>query len=339
VKVVLDHRTDGEPAGAQPPHPTRPASSPIGPMGQLWRQTPGKPDAFADPHLVAPEREVAHGLAAATTLSGWPDIANASRIEADLYNACDTVADIEPQCVVSPSDGIDPDKVAVVFGDTTMGESYWYLMRAALPRGWTLVGFVLSGCPGAMVTPVRPLVADRSPADCTRHHDAYARVLARWRPALVVLADGEDEPYSLIAGDTVSGAQERAAMTAYRAGLARLVRTASAPGRHVVLLSPPPATRSVASCAAADRTPTQCQQPPYATWFALNAVQRAVAARTGATYADLLDLFCHQLVCPAVVPKDNGTIAVRSNYEYLTPEYAQFVAASFQRYLIRAGLV
>ncbi|MFT4264312.1 MAG: SGNH hydrolase domain-containing protein [Nocardioides sp.] len=340
VRILTSRGGSGHDTAATP-SPTDPSSSSSlapGPLGQ-WKAVPDAPEVFEDPHLVTPSEDVVEMLERSTRLTEWPDVTNGARLDGDSFDGCDVVDDITPLCVLTP-DEIDPRKVAVLLGDTTMGEAYWYMLRDTLgSRGWTLVSFTLSGCPAAVVTPVRPVVADRDPADCARHQDAYARLVAHWKPSLVVMADSEDEPYSLLAGDTATEQETRAALGAYRGGLARAVRTVSAPGRRVLLLSPAPAQQSASTCSAQGWTPDRCQQAPYATWFALNGIQRKVAARTGATYADLLSFFCYQMICPSAVTKDSGDLVVRSDESHVTPEYALFLRASFARYLRTQGII
>lgn len=305
------------PAVPRRAHPTIAVPPADSPLGRIWHTPPRAPTSFADPASVPPAPVVARALDAAPSLAGWPQIGNQVRLEnaIGLVRACDTVDQLTPLCVATP--GPDPHKVALLVGDDTM-QAYWMMLRPIfVAHGWTVVNDALTGCPSA-------LVDAGTPADCAKHHRSFERVLARWRPSLVVMSDSENTPTGL---------------ASYAAGLARAIELARGHHAHVLLMSPPPAQPSVTSCQQDHRTPAECARTPYRTWFALNRTHRAVAARTGATYADLLPLFCARLVCPSVVPGDGGTIAVRGDYVHLTPEYAQFVAASFDRYLVRTGLI
>lgn len=323
VKLILGAQADPDPAPSTAPLAQAPkALAPVpttGPFAHVWSATPAAPAHFNDPHTVHPKAGVARALSSATTLTTWPFVSNAYRVGTvgDLLKACDDVDNVTPQCVVQPSTGIDPKKVAVLVGDTTM-ESYWFMLRdALLPRGWTLVGFSLTGCPGAMYEP--------SPsATCARHHAAYEKVLDRWKPSLALFADAESAPVD---------------RSSYAAGLTHAVRLTMKHTRSVVLLSPPPAQPSLSTCQSAGKGPAQCQQPPYPTWFALNAVDRTVASRTGATYADLLPYFCHELACPSIVAPGGIGTAIRGDFFAMTPEYAQTLAPSFARYLLRERLI
>lgn len=352
VKLLLGSPTQETPRGEVNPPPQAetvvnapaPTTRPIRALRGQWAVPPSGPTTFTDPNLVFPTKEVAGLIKAATTLPEWLPLRNDTRLEtvADWLRVCDSVDDLRPPCVVAPAGGVNPRKVAVLVGDSTV-QAYWFMARSALqPRGWTLVSFSLSGCPAAAVTPVRPVVTGRDPGECARHHAAYEAVMQRWQPSLVLVSDSEEQPYSLLRSEDPAPRQVRKAQTRYGAALARTLRGVAAPGRHVVLLSPPPAQRSVATCVAAGDTPAQCQQLPYRSWFDLNRIQRAASERAGAVYADLLPFFCDNLVCPSMVREDlRATVglAVRGDFTLMTQEYGAFVGSSFSRYLSRRQLL
>lgn len=310
---------DAAPRATRPaPHIVITEPMPGGVLARVWGTRPAEPKRFTDPALVTPTAEIRRALAQAGSRQSWPDISNQVHLEnvMGLLRACDDVGDITPVCVIEPSDGVDPHKVALLVGDATM-QAYWMMLRPIFAsRGWTIVDDALSSCSAA-------LIRSSSSTACRQHRAAYARVLAHWKPSLVVMSDGEEA----LSDDT------------YAVGLVRAVSAAQRVGSRVMLLSPPPAQPSVMACQQKGRSPQECAQPPYPTWFALNATQRSVARRTGATYVDLLPFFCHHLLCPSIVPGNGSAIAVRGDYAHLTPEYAQFVEGSFARYLARAGII
>lgn len=330
--------SDAVPTAPATSVPPKPADSRI---AALWGPTPHVPTGFADPDRIAPAALVTESVQSATTLTSWPDIGNGHRLVSltGLLQACDVVDLVQPQCTVIPGEGTDPAKVAVLLGDSSI-EGYWFTVRAALQsHGWTIVNFALSGCPAADVrlkVAIEPTTTD--PAACDRHHAAYQRVVDRWKPSLVLVSDSESAPYALLPAGPSTTAQRRVAEDAYAEGLTRTLRTVSAPGRRVITLSPPPRQPLPTDCQGELKKPAQCAQPPYPTWFTLNTIQRAAAKATGTTYADLVDGFCHNLICPPVIHTQGGYLSVRGEDAGLAPEYAQFLGITLYNYLTRLGI-
>ncbi|MFT4264311.1 MAG: acyltransferase family protein [Nocardioides sp.] len=293
------------------------------------------PQRISDPDMVVPTADLADAIERSVTMTRWPRLSNGDRVNRqDFIEACNDSAAIEPPCVAEPASGVDPAKVAVGVGDSSM-LAYWPMLRDALvPRGWTVVIYGFQACTAALVQQKFSL---SNQTRCAAHHDRYQAVLDRWKPSLVFMSDTESSPY-LTVDDDAGGDGEpdvERAPAAYAQGLTEAIARAQGVGARAVVLSPPPLRPSIATCHVAGSSPQQCVSPVYGLWPRLNTIDRDVVAETGATYADLLSFFCHDLRCPAVV----GDTVVASDALHLTPEYAAMLAPSFSRFLTRQGLV
>ena len=199
----------------------------------------------------------------------------------------------------------------------------------SLSAALAYIGRFFTACPAADVN----AAGGGSYADCDRHHAAYGAVLQRWHPATVFLTNAEHSDLEVV-DKSENRLPRTASIAAYKDALGRTLQLITHHGAHAVVLSPPPAGYALSMCDVPGSGPQKCLLGPLGTWFALNTVDRQVAGRAGATYADLLALFCHDLLCPGVV----GDLVVRSDNIHLTPEYATLIAPSFAHFLTGAGI-
>lgn len=292
-----------------------------------------EPDDPTSPTASLGTKELSRALEGAVALTSWPDLANEDRIgDADAFTGeCESGTDLDPPCVSVPASGIDPDKVAVAFGDSTMLTS-WPMVRDALtPRGWTVVMFARLACAGS---PLRANYGASDAAGCTQHQASYQRVLDRWRPSLVLMSEGENVPPTVMdaRGETL---QEKQSLAAYATGVRQFVDQAGAEGATVVLISGAPGAIDLTQCKVAGSSPDDCMSEIGDTWLIQAKILRAVTRETGATWADLSSFFCVESLCPSVV----GDVAVRADGAHVTPEYSELLAPSFSDYLVRSGVV
>lgn len=331
--LIAEGTTSGSSSNTHQDAPPVPDELTDGASADLVKLAMKRPQSFSDPHLVNPTAELGHAIGQAVSMTKWPSLSNGGRVDsASFAEACNVVAATRPPCVAEPVSGVDPNKVAVGLGDSTM-LSYWPMLRDALvPHGWTVVMYGLGSCPAAAVT-VRAPTSD--PGSCATHHDSYPALLAAWKPSLVFLSDAESSPFS-VTGSTSDGRLHGArGRQAYAHGLTSTVTQAQHAGARVVVLSPPPGREPIGSCDVAGSSPRDCVEPVSGLWPALNSIDRQVTADTGATYADLLHFFCQGLACPSVV----GDTVVLADYIHLTPEYAHLLAPSFEQYLLSGGMI
>jgi hypothetical protein len=196
--------------------------------------------------------------------------------------------------------------------------------RALTPRGWTVYGYAEGQCPSARVTLTASLGVQRQQR-CTAHQNGLAQVLKHVGPSLVVTGNAEDTLREL-----ASGAKGAAAGAEYRAGMTKVLDQLVAPGRKVVVLSPPPVTGDLTTCDTAAAVPVNCVRQVSGNWTTLSAADKAAAATAGARYVDTRLWFCNGTnYCPAFV----GRTPVSYDGTHMTAAYAAVIAPELRTVL------
>ncbi|WP_434621183.1 acyltransferase family protein [Arthrobacter sp. A5] len=209
---------------------------------------------------------------------------------------------------------LDPEKLAVVVGDS-MGAAWLPTIKAALePEGWTVESMTYVGCPF--------LDADTVAADasithaCPGHKALVSAAIKEVKPALVIVSN----LYNLtlasgVTGDAAVSEWEQAAITARGDWL-------EGAGR-VVTLAPPPAGKDPKACVTRFSTPHDCTSQVTSTWKSFAEVDQRVSKLVGDNYLDKRSWFCSaDQKCPVFI---DGTI-VRRDATHITNEYATKLA-------------
>jgi len=230
--------------------------------------------------------------------------------------------DIDAATVDSCSSG-DPDAPhrAVVLGDSIAGAWLPGIEAALEPQGWAVQPLGMGQCPNITAL---TLADDKPFTACAQHRDWALDYIDQTKPDLVVLSN-------VYTAELVDAQADRPAV--WRAGLTSIVTRVQQSGARVVLLSSPPGTANLQTCATALSRPADCATAPSATWQTYSTIEADVAAATHADHVDPLDWFCLHDLCPAVV----GSTPVYADGVHLTAEYATKISAQLGAALLGTG--
>ena len=275
-----------------------------------------------DPSLVVVPEKLHQAILTSLSAQTFPrlipavDQLGAVAAERDIWNPCETAESPVASCTYRPT-GPSNGKSALVIGDS-IAESWIPAIEAGLTaHGWTVYGYARGQCPAAFFTVSDPTITPAGARSCDLHHAGVASVLARLKPAMVILTSAEN------ALSRVTGFSGHIAPTQYQAAMIKTVRTVSAPGRQVVILSPPPALpKALQDCDTQKATPAGCVGTITSEWHAQSSADRAAAQATHAVYLDSSPLFCASEYCPAFI----GTTPVMYDTEHMTKAYSETLA-------------
>ena len=300
--------------------------------------------APADPYIVTPTADLKVSLTQGLGLTAWPKVTNKNMIGAvmSFLKDCQVkTGTTDPGCIVGPDPDKNQGKIALAWGDSIL-LSHWPMIRDSLVAdGWTVIGYGRQQCP-LVLTP--GLTEDSAPKEfstCWNLMHSYDQILAKWKPNLVIMSGGEMVPTAL--GGVVADAQQddpefnQLGGDNYVNGVDALVAKAKRYSSHVVLLSAPPAVvanKAIDACWVAGSTPQACIYSPQKITSAVNGLNERIATNSGATYANMIDLFCVSGMCPAVV----SNVVVNADFFHVTPEYSSMLAPSFQQWLVAKGI-
>ncbi|OHV78032.1 acyltransferase family protein [Ensifer sp. LCM 4579] len=222
----------------------------------------------------------------------------------------------------------DPKRTIVLFGDSHADHWSTPFKRIAEAKGWRLVTYMKSSCPTASV-PVWNGALMRSYDECDEFKERAFREIASLRPDMVILSQYS----SGYVKNEINHASNPIALKDWAAGLRRTVERLEADGSGVVLLRDGPVHKAyldkcVARALWQGRSPSVCDTPrAEAVEETIPAAERAVAAALKADYVDLIDLFCNETVCPAMI---DGKLTFRDRHHIATA-YAESLAPQLQR--------
>jgi len=314
--------------------PTTTASSSGAVTDPARSATPtGRPATVVeDPTAAAPTATLRNAIIHALTRTSWPRLTNVDRVDnvGPFLDECQTSDPAHVPCVAKPASGIDPAKVAVAMGDSTM-LAYWPMLRDALvPHGWTVVMFAHSDC----TAPILSTKIDTESV-CRSFHASYSRVLEAWRPHLAFLSGSEFDFTALTS--VVDGGQDLA-RTTYLSAMRTTIDLIRGYGAAAVVMSPPPAVdsaRTPGNCLVAGAAAMNCTYAPQPVWQTLSELNRQATESTGTTYADLMPFFCIAQMCPGAVDH----VVVHADRNHITPEYSSMIAPSFADFLAQRRLL
>ncbi|MCW2525532.1 MAG: oatA 2 [Pseudonocardiales bacterium] len=207
-------------------------------------------------------------------------------------------------------------KRAFVVGDS-IAVSWLPAVRSVLgPQGYLIRGVGLSNCPFSAVKVT--IAANPAQATaCNNNRESVAALIKSFNPTLLIISDSTQGMTFM-----TDHAQGSTGQTEWANGLAAQINASVIVGTKVVILSPPPAGASVATCATATSSPSGCVSQVSDDWTAKKGADKAGAKLAGATYVDDSRWFCSGGNCPIFV----STVLMRWDEQHLTSAYAQLIA-------------
>ncbi|MFT4264608.1 MAG: acyltransferase family protein [Nocardioides sp.] len=207
-------------------------------------------------------------------------------------------------------------KLAVVIGDS-IGVSWMPGIRTALGHRWRVRDIGYGSC--AFLATDRKLSDPTAERRCNSDREAVVNLVNSLAPDLIILTNNQGAINSL-----ASGATGQEAVTAWTEARSDAIRSVSASGRDIVILTPPPVGKAADDCAGAGSAPADCVSGIGRTWKDMVAGDIAAATATGARLVDTSSWFCaaDSGRCPIFV----GTSPVRTDELHLTATYAEALA-------------
>ncbi|MGC4793431.1 acyltransferase family protein [Micromonospora saelicesensis] len=207
---------------------------------------------------------------------------------------------------------LDPERLAVVVGDST-AVAWLPAIRAVLePEGWTVHPLTYVGCPLLATTTIAE--DDSITRACPAHKEIVRSFIADTKPALVIVTNTYAQRLQTEGGKPSLPAWEAAA---------RKAREWLAPAGQVVALQPPPPAMNPTACATRFSTPEDCVAKISPLWQSYADADERVWNASGSAYVATRSWFCAlDDRCPAFV---NGVV-VRRDASHITSEYARSVA-------------
>ncbi|GGM27462.1 acyltransferase family protein [Promicromonospora citrea] len=248
------------------------------------------------------ERDFAPFVDGSTAIS--PNPMKAAEDKHPGVDACQAAqrATVTPRCEFGVTD--DPAATVAVVGDSHAAMFTEPVTRVATERGWRVVTYLHSACPYSAGS----RVGDSPEVDACNAANARTRAeLRELAPDVVVTA--YQESYSLA----------RYGEEGPAAGLAEVWNELADLGAQVVVLRDTPHAREdVIECVTENYTdPAQCDQPREDALAGRRTVPAALEAAPRATSGDVLDLFCDETTCPAVI----GNVLVYRDPNHVTRTY------------------
>jgi hypothetical protein len=267
---------------------------------------------------IAPNPKIGQQITEALQSTSFPtlnpslDSLGLSAAEAQ-WAPCEYGGTVRQSCMFGPP---RTHKTALVMGDS-VSLAWMPAITHALPK-WRVVGIARQQCAAAYVEEKAFTTGQRDTV-CDRVHASYARTLASVKPDLVIMSSTEGTLQQLVNHDTPAAEQ-------YTRGMTRTIRLAQQAGAEVVVLSPPPRTRSLVDCDTSGGSPSDCVQPIEDAWFTQSSLDSAVAQKTHATYINTRRWFCSlRGYCPAFI----GKTPVTYDGAHLTTAFAVRTAPEF----------
>lgn len=286
--------------------------------------------AKADPYLARPPATLATAIVTALESDRFPALTPAldeltPHSAFDQWQGCNNAIRLASCSFGSTASSA---QVAVVIGDS-YAMAWLPAIQAALPADrWRIVGLTQELCPAANIPvntgeiPPAPLPA------CDGRHRFVLAQTRKLKPALVILASA-DNTLDRVPGKT----SPAAAAPAYQAGMERTIRSLRSPGRHLLTLSPPPASPNLQACAVAGGVPARCVGKVTERWQLTVAAEAAAAAATRTSYVDTRLWFCNVAdYCPAFI----GTVPVRWDGAHLTRVFSASLGPELAAVIKRA---
>jgi peptidoglycan/LPS O-acetylase OafA/YrhL len=213
--------------------------------------------------------------------------------------------------------------VVVLFGDSHTEQWFDAMDGLAKKRHWRLVVLTKSGCTPAAALTIK-INARRAYTECASWREDAFKVIARLKPALVVLSTRTytDPPVDSRGAPTVDKSQADAAWA--KATVDSATRLAKLGARPVIMQdTPDPRGVSVPDCVAAHPAAvTQCAlKVPAAIYATRTAAIASAAQAAGVTVVDPTEWFCTPTVCPVII----GNALVYRDGSHVTASYIRLL--------------
>ncbi|TQJ30869.1 acyltransferase family protein [Microbacterium sp. SLBN-146] len=213
-----------------------------------------------------------------------------------LTKPADVIAATDAASLTCVFEGSPDSPTLVVIGDS-IAASWLPGIVAAADDSWRVVSLTVQSCPPFVVT-----VADRTGraefgAECdAARHEAFDIAVAL-DPQLIVLSG------ALGSYERLSEEHGREAASAlWRQGVQESADDLTArTGARLAILSSPPETTPVMSCATRLTGTGSCERAPGDVWEEKTAAEAAAIDGARVTFIDTVDWFCREGTCPAVV--------------------------------------
>ena len=226
------------------------------------------------------------------------------------------------ECVYGPPDATT---TVVLFGDSHAAQWLPAIEDLAYVRNWRVVALTKSACPPVDV-PVWNGPKKREYRECDAWRtNALARIAAE-HPAIVFMAGYH--VYDFFDGDTRTTVADD--LTAWGAGLSRMIESVSGSAGHVILMADTPQLAVVPDeCLGSNRDAVErCEQAKAdVVDTAYAAMEQSVAAATGAQLMSLTDLICPGTTCPLIF----GTTPVYRDNQHMTATFSQSLSPIFDQ--------
>ncbi|HXC78954.1 MAG TPA: acyltransferase family protein, partial [Candidatus Acidoferrum sp.] len=281
----------------------------------------------ADPDLVVPPAALSAAIAASASATTFPvlnpslDLVSGSNAaDTQIFAGCETATVLIATCSYGDrAVAAAHSKVVLVYGDSITMSWLKTVQAALLPQGWAVFGFSRGQCPAADVSMAPNLAGGVVAAQgCDQHHQALASIVQQLDPSLIIMSSSTNTLIQM--KDNATGS---AADAEYQQGMVETLKLAAAPGRQIVVLSPPPDTKSLSVCDTAGAAPVSCLTTISASWSSMSAADKAAAETTGAHYVDTRLWTCTtNSYCPAFI----GTTPVMYGTTHMTKEYSVSLA-------------
>lgn len=261
-------------------------------------------------------------IGAALSAATWPEmepaIDNAESAKAPQMNVetyCMFPQDFTTvdTCTYGPANA---SKTAVVVGDSVAISWMPAVVEALGKDGYKVRGVGFGACPFVLAD----VTLENLPADtakCNKSHTGVIGLVAKIKPDIVVLSNHQGGLAALS-----SGAKGAAGQVEWVKARSEAIRALSAPGRKVVLLTPPPAGKNPSECFTKLSSPSNCVSAIDDEWKFMASADESAAKASGATFVDSSSWFCQYGRCPIFV----GSTPVRFDVLHMTSTYGRQIA-------------
>lgn len=222
-------------------------------------------------------------------------------------------------------------KIVVLFGDSHADQWSTPLAQLASEQGWRLMTLLKASCAVAEIVDYSPRLRRYWP-ECAAWRASSIDQIRQLQPDLVIFTQMSN---GFIRGPWTSRGRYAVTYEQWEAGLRRSLQQLQAANVPVLLLrdSPSPG-KNIGQCIGRARwrgtAESDCDVPrTKAIDSKLSALESAVAASTGAGFADLTALFCDDHTCPGV---KSGTL-VYKDANHITEDFAKLQVSALRALL------
>jgi peptidoglycan/LPS O-acetylase OafA/YrhL len=213
-----------------------------------------------------------------------------------LTHPADVIAAPDPSSVICVFEGSPASPTLVVIGDS-IAASWLPGIVTAAGDSWRVVGITIQSCPPFAVTVTDRTARAEFGTECDAARDEAFDIAAALDPQLIVLS-GALGSFERLEEEH----DTEAAAALWRQGVRDSVDDLTArTDARLALLSSPPETTPVLSCATRLTGTGSCEGAPGDAWEEKTATESASIEGARATFIDTVDWFCRDGACPAIV--------------------------------------